>query len=144
MAGFMDLAASTPFTVQEIVEGGVVLEAFGATYALLPTLANVAAFMGERIPYLASAFGRAFAGARCLQMYLEKKGILKLIRDFAELENLQLDSLEDFQIAMIKAFTDENRAIANGMSNLEGTINQSVSNLEDAVFRFRSRVGQEN
>ena len=44
---------------------------------------------------------------------------------------------------MIKAFTDENRAIANGMSNLEGTINQSVSNLEDAVFRFRSRVGQE-
>ena len=52
MAGFMDLAASTPFTVQEIVEGGVALEAFGANAeALLPTLANVAAFMGERIPY---------------------------------------------------------------------------------------------
>ena len=120
------------------------LEAFGANAeALLPTLANVAAFMGERIPYAASAFGRAFAGGQGAADVFREKGILKLIRDFAELENLQLDSLEDFQIAMIKAFTDENRAIANGMSNLEGTINQSVSNLEDAVFRFRSRVGQE-
>ena len=68
------MAASTPFTVQEIVEGGVALEAFGANAeALLPTLANVAAFMGERIPYAASAFGRAFAGGKVLQMYLEKK-----------------------------------------------------------------------
>jgi hypothetical protein len=144
MAGFMDIAATTPFTVQEVVEGGVALEAFGAdAEALIPTLANVAAFMGESIPYAASAFGRAFAGGQGAADVFREKGILKLIRDFAELENLELDSLEDFQIAMIKAFTDKDGSIANGISNLEGTINQSVSNLEDAVFRFRARVGEE-
>lgn len=144
MAGFMDIAARTPFTVQEVVEGGVALEAFGAdAEALIPTLANVAAFMGESIPYAASAFGRAFAGGQGAADVFREKGILKLIRDFAELENLQLDSLEDFQIAMIKAFTDKDGSIANGITNLEGTINQSVSNLEDAVFRFRARVGEE-
>ena len=144
MAGFMDIAATTPFTVQEVVEGGVALEAFGAdAEALIPTLANVAAFMGESIPYAASAFGRAFAAGKGAADVFREKGILKLIDDFAALNNLSLDTIEDFQITMIKAFTDEGGAIANGISNLEGTINQSVSNLEDAVFRFRARVGEE-
>ena len=66
MAGFMDLAASTPFTVQEIVEGGVALEAFGANAeALLPTLANVAAFMGKGYLMLPLHLVEHLPGVRC-------------------------------------------------------------------------------
>ena len=51
------------------------LEAFGANAeALLPTLANVAAFMGERIPYLLPLhLVEHLPGGKVLQMYLEKK-----------------------------------------------------------------------
>ena len=144
---FIDIAATTPFTVQEVVDGGVQLQAFGAdAEALIPTMANLAAFMGRSVPEAANAFGRAFAGGRGAADVFRETGILAIIDDFESLDetlNKEKLSLTEFRIKMIEALSDPDGKIANGINELEGTLFQAFANMEDSVFMFRARVGEE-
>jgi len=144
---FIDIAATTPFTVQEVVDGGVQLQAFGAdAEALIPTMANLAAFMGRSVPEAANAFGRAFAGGRGAADVFRETGILAIIDDFESLDealNKEKLSLAEFRIKMIEALADPDGKIANGINELEGTLFQAFANMEDSVFMFRARVGEE-
>ena len=144
---FIDIAATTPFTVQEVVDGGVQLQAFGAdAEALIPTMANLAAFMGRSVPEAANAFGRAFAGGRGAADVFRETGILAIIDDFESLDetlNKEKLSLTEFRIKMIEALSDEDGKIANGINELEGTLFQAFANMEDSIFMFRARVGEE-
>ena len=144
---FIDLAAKTPFTVEDIVQGGVQLEAFGArAEPLIPTIANLAALMNRSIPEAANAFGRAFAGGRGAADVFRETGILAIIDDFESLDetlNKEKLSLEEFRIKMIQALSDPDGRVANGIKELEGTLFQAFANMEDSVFMFKARVGEE-
>ena len=60
---FNQVAATTPFTLDDVVNAGAQLEAFGAdSQALLKEITDLAAFMGTSATEAANAFGRAFAG----------------------------------------------------------------------------------
>jgi|9_EtaG_2_1085328.scaffolds.fasta_scaffold00737_13 hypothetical protein len=144
---FMDIASRTPFTVEEIVQGGVQLQAFGAdAEALTETMGNLAAFMDRSVPEAANAFGRAFAGGRGAADVFRETGILTIIDSFESLDeslNKSKLTLTEFRIKMIEALSDPKGDIADGLNQLEGTLFQSFSNMEDAIFMFRARVGQE-
>ena len=147
LAGFMEIAATTPFTVQEIVQGGVQLEAFGAkAEPLIPVMANLAAIMGRSVPEAANAFGRAFAGGRGAADVFRETGILTIIDEFDSLDetlNKSGLSLGEFRIKMLEALADPDGKVANGIKELEGTLFQSISNMQDSIFVFQARVGKE-
>tara|TARA_R100001510_G_C7656816_1_gene217295 strand:+ start:3329 stop:5722 length:2394 start_codon:yes stop_codon:yes gene_type:complete len=144
---FMDIAATTPFTVEEIVQGGVSLQAFGAdAEALIPIMGNLAAFMGRSVPEAANAFGRAFAGGRGAADVFREMGVLEIIDSFESLDetlNKEKLNMEEFRIKMIEALADPQGQVANGIKELEGTLFQSFSNMQDAIFTFQARVGGE-
>jgi len=147
LAGFMEIAATTPFTVQEIVQGGVQLEAFGAkAEPLIPVMANLAAIMGRTVPEAANAFGRAFAGGRGAADVFRETGILTIIDEFESLDttlNKSGLSLGEFRIKMLEALADPEGKVANGIKELEGTLFQSISNMQDSIFVFQATVGKE-
>jgi len=147
LAGFMEIAATTPFTVQEIVQGGVQLEAFGAkAEPLIPVMANLAAIMGRTVPEAANAFGRAFAGGRGAADVFRETGILTIIDEFNSLDetlNKSGLSLGEFRIKMLEALADPEGKVANGIKELEGTLFQSISNMQDSIFVFQATVGKE-
>ena len=141
--GFIEFAAKTPFEVQNVVEAGIVLKSFGAeAEPLLEMMGDLAIRMGVDMPEAAAAFGRAFAAGRGAADVLREKGLLALIDSFAEINNLSTETLPEFRIAMIKAFSDPAGGVAGSISNLEGTLTQTFSNLSDAATRFSERVGQ--
>ena len=147
LEGFMQVAATTPFTVQEIVQGGVQLEAFGAkAEPLIPVMANLAAIMGRSVPEAANAFGRAFAGGRGAADVFRETGILTIIDEFESLDeslNKSKLNLAEFRIKMLEALADPDGKVANGIKELEGTLFQSISNMQDSIFVFQATVGAE-
>jgi hypothetical protein len=62
-ATFNQIAATTPFQLQDVVNAGAQLEAFGVnSQATLSSVTDLAAFMGTTATEAASALGRALAG----------------------------------------------------------------------------------
>jgi phage tail tape-measure protein len=60
---FNQVAATTPFQLQDVVNAGAQLEAFGVdSKATLSAVTDLAAFMGTTATEAASSLGRAFAG----------------------------------------------------------------------------------
>ena len=58
MAYFKEVAAKVPFTLEEVIEAGVKVQAFGADLkAWTPIMADLAAFMGVTLPEAAGALG---------------------------------------------------------------------------------------
>ena len=76
---FNKVAATTPFTLSDVVEAGAALKAFGtnAEEMIKPT-ADLAAFMGVTATEAAQALGRAFAGGAGAADKLRERGILQL------------------------------------------------------------------
>ena len=144
---FMKTAAETPFTVEQVVQGAVQLQAFGASAeALIEPMANLAAFMGRSVPEAANAFGRAFAGGRGAADVFRETGILTIIDSFESLdEGLNKTGLNlfEFRVKMVEALADPDGKISRGIAELEGTLFQTFSNMQDAVFVFQARVGDQ-
>ena len=60
---FNRVASQTPFSLEDVVDAGAQLEAFGAdSDALIGSITDLASFMGTTAVEAANAFGRAFAG----------------------------------------------------------------------------------
>jgi len=60
---FNAVAATTPFSLQDVVEAGAQLKAFGAdAEGMIKPVADLAAFMGTTATEAANSLGRAFAG----------------------------------------------------------------------------------
>jgi hypothetical protein len=79
---FNKVAATTPFALQDVVNAGAQLEAFGVnSKATLGSVTDLAAFMGTTATEAASALGRAFAGGAGAADILRERGILQLIKD---------------------------------------------------------------
>lgn len=139
---FNKIAATTPFTLQDVVEGGAALKAFGAdAEALIKPTADLAAFMGTTAAEAASALGRAFAGGAGAADILRERGILQLVRDFKGIDDLTKLSLPEFRTALEETLLDPASGIAGSTDKLAKTMTGLMSNLSDAFTRMSAALG---
>ena len=139
---FNKVAATTPFTLTDVVEAGAALKAFGtnAEEMIKPT-ADLAAFMGVTATEAAQALGRAFAGGAGAADILRERGILQLVRDFKGLDDLSKLTLPQFRDALTDTLLDPASGIAGATDALSQTMTGMVSNLSDAFTRMSAGIG---
>tara|TARA_R100001510_G_scaffold26603_1_gene23417 strand:+ start:372 stop:2570 length:2199 start_codon:yes stop_codon:yes gene_type:complete len=139
---FNKIAATTPFTLQDIVEAGASLKAFGAdSERLIKPVSDLAAFMGTTATEAAQALGRAFAGGAGAADILRERGILQLVRDSQGIEDLSKITLPEFREALEKTITDPSIGIAGATDALSKTMTGMVSNLQDSFVRLSAALG---
>lgn len=139
---FTKIAATTPFQVQNVVEAGATLEAFGvSSEESLKSIADLAAFMGTDIVDASAAFGRAFAGGAGAADILRERGILQLIKDSEGIEDLSKLTLPEFREALERAMTDPDGKIAGATDLLAQTFSGKVSNMQDAIDQLQNAIG---
>jgi hypothetical protein len=139
---FNEVAATTPFTLTDVVEAGAALKAFGtnAEEMIKPT-ADLAAFMGVTATEAAQALGRAFAGGAGAADILRERGILQLVRDFKGIEDLSKLTLPQFRKALEETLLDPASGIAGATDALSKTMTGMVSNLSDSFTRMSAALG---
>jgi hypothetical protein len=139
---FNKVAATTPFTLTDVVEAGAALKAFGtnAEEMIKPT-ADLAAFMGVTATEAAQSLGRAFAGGAGAADILRERGILQLIRDFKGIDDLSKISLPAFRKALEETLLDPEAGIAGATDRLAQTMTGLVSNMSDAFTRMSAALG---
>jgi hypothetical protein len=139
---FNKIAATTPFTLQDVVEAGASLKAFGADAEnLIKPVSDLAAFMGTTATEAAQALGRAFAGGAGAADILRERGILQLVRDSQGIEDLSKITLPEFRAALEKTITDPSIGIAGATDKLSKTMSGMVSNLQDSFVRLSAALG---
>jgi hypothetical protein len=139
---FTKIAATTPFQVQNVVEAGATLEAFGvSSEESLKSIADLAAFMGTDIVDASAAFGRAFAGGAGAADILRERGILQLIKDAEGIEDLSKLTLPEFREALERAMTDPDGKIAGATDLLAQTFSGKVSNMQDSIDQLQNAIG---
>ena len=139
---FNQVAATTPFTLTDVVEAGAALKAFGtnAEEMIKPT-ADLAAFMGVTATEAAQALGRAFAGGAGAADILRERGILQLIRDTKGIDDLSKMTLPAFRKALQETLLDPEVGIAGATDKLSQTMVGAVSNMADAFTRMKAAIG---
>lgn len=145
MAFFEKTAAKVPFTLEQIIEAGTTVSAFGADLEKwTPILSDLAAVMGMEVVEAAAALGRAYAGGAGAADIFRERGILQIIKDSAKLKRGIKDitklTLPEFRDAMYEAFTDPKGRIAGAADDLSKTWSGLVSMLQDKWFKFRKWV----
>ena len=141
---FNDVAATTPFQLQNVVEAGVSLKSFGMdAEEMIKPVSDLAAFMGVDVVDAASAVGRAFAGGAGAADMLRDRGVLPLIASFAGVEHVSELTLPEFRNAMEKALIDPSTGIAGMTTEVAKTWTGMVSNFQDGVDRLKAAIGDE-
>jgi len=139
---FNKIAATTPFSLEDVVEAGASLKAFGAdAESLIKPVADLAAFMGTTAAEAASALGRAFAGGAGAADILRERGILQLVRDSQGIKDLSKITLPEFRKALEKTITDPSVGVAGATDKLSKTMSGLFSNLADSFSRLSAAVG---
>lgn len=135
-------SARTPFQLEDLVEGAATLEAFGAeSKSLIPVIADLAAFMGIRLPEAAGAFGRAFAAGAGAADILRERGVLNLVRLGAGVNDLTKLTLPQFRKALIEAMVDPSGRIAGGTAKLAATAEGRWSTAKDKITLAFKAIG---
>ena len=138
---FKDLAATTPFELQRVVEAGASLKAFGLDAEdTIKVTADLAAFMGRDIVDAASAMGRAFAGGAGAADIFRETGILNLIKMKSGISDFKGD-IDLFREAMLKTFLDPSSGIAGSTDKLAQTFKGKLSNMRDAISITGAKIG---
>tara|TARA_Y100000004_G_scaffold87459_1_gene98032 strand:- start:5452 stop:7203 length:1752 start_codon:yes stop_codon:yes gene_type:complete len=141
---FTKIAATTPFQVQNVVEAGATLEAFGVSSEdSLKSIADLAAFMGTDIVDASAAFGRAFAGGAGAADILRERGILQLIKDAEGIDDLSKLTLPKFREALERAMTDPDGKIAGATDLLAQTFSGKISNMQDSIDNLQNAIGSQ-
>ena len=139
---FNKVAATTPFTLDDVVNAGAQLEAFGAnSQLLLKEITDLAAFMGTTATEAANSFGRAFAGGAGAADILRERGILNIIKDSQGLEDLSKTTLPEFRRALIESLRDPAVGIEGSTDRLADTFEGAFSNMKDAVTILAVEIG---
>ena len=139
---FNSVAATTPFSLDDVVNAGAQLKAFGAdAEGLIKPITDLAAFMGTTATEAANAFGRAFAGGAGAADILRERGILNIIKSSQGLTDLSKTTLPNFRKALISSLQDPAVGIAGSTDRLSKTYIGAMSNMKDSVTRFQATVG---
>lgn len=141
---FNDVAATTPFSLDDVVNAGAQLQAFGAdAEALIKPITDLAAFMGTTATEAANAFGRAYAGGAGAADILRERGILNIIKTSQGLTDLAKTTLPEFREALIKSLQDPVVGIEGSTERLAKTTTGAISNMGDAFTRLAAAIGDE-
>jgi len=139
---FNKVAATTPFQLQDVVNAGAQLEAFGLdSKNTLRAVTDLAAFMGSNATEAANALGRAFAGGAGAAEILRERGILELIKSSQGIKDFSKITLPEFRAALLAAMVDPVAGIQGSSQRLADTFNGAVSNMQDALTRFQASIG---
>lgn len=139
---FRVIAAKTPATLAEVVQAGANLKAFGLDAEnTLEAVQDLAAFMGINVVEASQAVGRAFAGGAGAAIMLRDRGILELVRSFAQVEDLTKLTLPEFREALIGAMQDPMIGIAGASETLSQSYTGAMANLDDSLYTLRSNIG---
>jgi len=139
---FSKIAATTPFKLQNVVEAGVTIEAFGANSEdTLKAITDLAAYMRVDVVDAAGAFGRAFAGGAGAADVLRDRGVLTQVKLKTGFDDLSKMTLPQFREALIDTLTDPDGTIAGSTDVLAATFSGKVSNMEDAVDLLQEAIG---
>ncbi len=137
------LAQSTPFTLPDVVNAQITLRAFGEeNVAATKAVGDLAAFMGEDMSFAAAAYGRAVAGGAGAADILRERGVLTLVRLKAGIQDLTKLTLPEFRKVLFEVLVDPLGPIAGATDRLARTYAGALSNMEDAIFRFRSTIAE--
>ena len=140
---FNKVAATTPFTLSDVVEAGAQLKAFGAdAEELIKTITDLAAFMGTTAVEAANAFGRAYAGGAGAADILREKGILNIIKSSQGLADLANTTLPQFRDALIATLQDPVIGIEGSTERMSKTFTGAFSNMGDAMLRASANFGE--
>lgn len=138
---FSRVAATTPFQLDDVVNAGAQLNAFGASANdTIKPITDLAAFMGSTATEAANAFGRAYSGGAGAADIFREKGVLNIIKDFKGIEDITNLTLPQFRQAMIDAFIDPEVGIAGSADRLSDTVTGAFSNMFDAVTRLSAEL----
>jgi uncharacterized protein YukE len=138
-----EVAATTPYSLQGVVEAGASLKAFGVdAEKMIKPVADLAAFMGIEIPEAAQAFGRAMAGGAGAADILRERGILNLIKSFKGIDDLSKLTLPQFQKALIETIQDPTAGIVGATDKLSKTFKGAYSNMLDSVDQLADHIGK--
>ena len=141
-AVFNKVAASTPFQLQDVVNAGAQLEAFGVnSKVVLRSVTDLAGFMGTSATDAANALGRAFAGGAGAADIFREKGVLNIIKEFKGIENITDLTLPEFRQAMIESLIEPSVGIAGSAERMSQTFTGAVSNMRDAMVQLSASVG---
>ncbi|HDH51213.1 MAG TPA: hypothetical protein ENH31_00315 [Nitrospirae bacterium] len=141
MKRYLNYASRVPHSLEDIIQAGVGLEAFGATSKTwMEPLGDLAFVMGVTLPEAASALGRAYAGGAGAADIFRERGILNIIKDAKGIEDLSKLTLPEFHQAMLDAFTDPEGKIAGAASRAAGTWSGMISMIEDSIYKFRKKI----
>tara|TARA_X000001388_G_scaffold51308_2_gene37160 strand:- start:708 stop:2462 length:1755 start_codon:yes stop_codon:yes gene_type:complete len=139
---FNKIAKTTPFQLQNVVEAGAQLEAFGAdSEKTLKSVADLAAFMGTDIVDAANAFGRAFAGGAGAADVLRDRGVLTQVKLKSGFDDLSKLTLPEFRKALEDTLTDPEGNIAGATDLLAATFSGLVSNFQDSLAQLQDGIG---
>jgi phage tail tape-measure protein len=138
---FKKIAATTPYSLQGVVEAGAQLKAFGMDAEnTLKSVTDLAAYMGLDVVDAANAVGRAFAGGAGAADVLRERGVLELIKSFKGIDDLTELTLPEFRKAMLETFEDTAAGIAGSTTRLADSYAGAVSNMQDAWTNLRAHV----
>jgi len=139
---FNEVAATTPFMLDDVVNAGAQLQAFGVNAEVtLRAVTDLAAYMQSTATEAANALGRAFAGGAGAADILRDKGILNIIKDTQGLEDLSKTTLPEFRKALLRTLVDPAARIEGSSKRMADTLTGAISNMMDAVVRFQASVG---
>ena len=139
---FNAVAATTPFTLDDVVNAGAQLKAFGAdAEALIKPITDLAAFMGTTATEAANSFGRAFAGGAGAADILRERGILNIIKTTQGLTDLKNTSLPAFREALISTLQEPTIGIAGSTDRMSKTFSGAMSNMGDSLTRLTATMG---
>ena len=139
---FNKVAATTPVMLDDVVNAGAQLQAFGLNAeATLESVTDLAAFMGTNATEAANALGRAFAGGAGAADILRERGILNIIKTTQGLDDLSKTTLPQFRQALLKTLVDPASGIEGSSKRMSKTLTGAMSNMQDAITRFQAKVG---
>ena len=139
---FNEVAATTPFSLQDVVEAGAQLKAFGAdAEGMIKPVTDLAAFMGTTATEAANSLGRAFAGGAGAADILRERGILNLVKSFKGIDDLSKVTLPEFRKALEETLINPAAGIAGSTDRMAQTFTGAFSNMGDSVTRLAAEVG---
>lgn len=140
---FQEVAATTPYSLQGVVEAGASLKAFGVdAEKMIKPVSDLAAFMGVDVVEAAQAFGRAMAGGAGAADVLRERGILNLVKSFKGIDDLTKLTLPQFRKALIETIQDPAAGIVGATDKMSKTFKGAYSNMLDAVDQLANVMGK--
>ena len=134
------LSASTPFSINGLVEAEASLEAFGVNAARVRGgVMDLAGATGMELTEAANAVGKALAGGAGAADVLREKGVIAMVEVQAGMTAAEMTT-EQFREALINTL-ETNEKIAGGTALMAQTFDGLMSTLTDQFTVFSKQVG---